>query len=113
MDIAALRSLVSELNLDIYGVEAVVTRPAPADTTPVETTAIWQLLPKDDTNPTGVDFQRREPRRVLTIPRSAISSVPKGTEIVAKDKPGGTSYTWTVDQYDQTDPEWWRLLVKR
>lgn len=110
MSLSALRTLVSEVNLAIHGVAATVTRPAP-DATPVETTAIW-LTPKED-QPGGSDFARLDPKRVMAIPRSALSTMPRGTTILASEADGGTAKTWHRESLDRSiDPHFWYVVVK-
>ena len=113
MTFGPLRSLVLELNQAVHGVAATVTRPAP-DNTPIVTTAIWQTTaPLDEDRAYGTDFQRRQPRRILAIPRSAVATMPRGTVIVAPGQPGGADETWHVDGLEPVQADTWRVIVKQ
>jgi len=97
--------------LEAFGVPAVVTRPAP-DNTPISTTVIW-VSPQEAT-PSGSDFGRRDPRRVLIIPRSAVPTLPRATTIVAAEESGGVSKTWTIEEFDRAiEPDCWRVIVSQ
>lgn len=111
MDLGPLRTLALELNLAAHGVTATVTRPAP-DSTPVTTTGIWHTAPLEEQRPVGTDFQRRDPRRVLALPRSALATLPRGTTIVAPETIGGDDKTWTVDGLERVEGDTWRAIVK-
>lgn len=110
MDLGPLRTLASSLTQSVLGVAATVTRPAPDDT-PVVTTGIWTTAPLDEARPFGVDFQRRDPRRVLALPRRTLATVPRGTTISAPEMPGGTAQTWVVDGLDTIDADTIRVVV--
>jgi hypothetical protein len=112
VDLGPLRTLALELNLAAHGVAATVTRPFP-DNTPIETTGIWQR-PLDETQPIGTDFTRREPRRVLVLPRSVLSTLPRGTTIGAPELAGGPVLAWRVDGLDRAnEPDTWRAILTR
>lgn len=96
--------------LAAFGLPATVTRPAP-DHAPVSTTAVWVSPRLEEQLPAGQDMQRGEPRRVLCLPRSALSKVPKNTRIVAAEESGGPSKTWRVEGPDRVEHDHWRLLV--
>lgn len=81
MDLAAVRALCLETHFDVYGVDAVVTRPAPDDT-PIATRLIW-MTPQPDDLPRGGVFQRQEPRVVVALPRASVPTVPIDTTILA------------------------------
>lgn len=110
MDLGPLRTLALEINLAAHGVSATVTRPAPDDT-PVETTGIWHTAPPEDAQPYGTDFRRREPRRILALPRADLPTMPRGTTISAPETIGGTAKTWTVDGLERVEADTWRVLV--
>jgi len=112
MDLGPLRTLALEINLAAHGVSATVTRPAPDDT-PVSTTGIWYTQPLDETRPFGTDFQRREPRRVMALPRADLSTLPRGTTIVAPETIGGTDKTWVVDGLERVEADTWRAIVRQ
>jgi len=82
------------------GLPAVVTRPAP-DSTPLDTRAIW-IAPREEPQPFGTDLARRDPRRVLCVPRTeTLPALPRGTTIACAELDGGTTKTWRVDGYQQ------------
>lgn len=110
MDLGPLRTLALELNLAAHGVAATVTRPAPDDT-PVTTTGIWHSGPVEDPQPYGTDFRRREPRRILALPRADLATLPRGTTISAPETIGGTAKTWVVDSLDRVEADTWRAIV--
>lgn len=120
MDLGPLRALALELNLGAHGVAATVTRPAPDDTA-IVTRGLWITTPLDEPRAYGTDFQRREARRVLTLPRAMVGSIagvptmPRGTIVVAPDKQGDvTTRRYMVDEIDRTEADHWRVvLVKR
>src|SRR6185436_16430516 len=111
MDLGPLRALALDLTASAHGVTATVSRPAP-DNAPIVTRGIWITFPLEEPRPYGTDFQRREPRRVLALPKSALATLPRGTIIVAADRVGGSIKTWRVDGLDpQVVPEQWRAIV--
>jgi hypothetical protein len=98
--------------LSAFGEAATVTRPAPNDTA-ISTSVIWHG-PADEPQPYGHDLARRDPRRVMTIPRSDVAEAPKGTLIDAAELDGGPVKRWMVDGYAHTvDPEFHRVFVVR
>jgi hypothetical protein len=112
MPTADLREAVFSINRDaqVHGVSATVTRPHPDDT-PITTTVIW-ALPMADAQAYGVDYRKKDPRRVLAIPRSDVPTLPRGTTVLVAE-PGGTVRLFVVDGFEQaTEPEHWRAIVK-
>jgi hypothetical protein len=61
--------------------------------------------------PTGLDLQRHEPIRALTIRRSDVPIVPRGTRIEAPEMAGGDVREWRVDAVDHTEADHVRVLV--
>lgn len=110
MDFGPLRSLALSLNLSAHGVAATVT-PPPPDDVPVSTTGIWATAPLQDEQPAGTDFRRREPRRVLALPKTDLPILPRGTTIVAPEVMGGVDKTWRVDGLDRSEGDHWRAIV--
>lgn len=110
MDLGPLRALASDLTQSILGVPVTVTRPVPDDT-PVTTTGIWTTAPLEESRPFGTDFQRRDPRRVLALPRRTLTTVPRGTVILAPETPDGDPQTWVVDGVEQVDGDTVRVLM--
>lgn len=87
---------------DAFGVDAVVTWPE-SGSEPIATTVVW-LGPDQVLNPIGLDdqrfqpnFQRRDPLLILALRRDEVSSVPRGTRIVAPALNGDIDETWMVD----------------
>lgn len=96
--------------LRAFGLPATVTRPAPDDA-PISTSIIW-LSPLAEDQPYGVDFSRRDPRKVLAVPRSAVVSMPRGTQISAAETPGSEVRSWRVDELLRpADVDHWRVAV--
>ena len=110
MDLGPLRTLALALNFNAHGVPATVTRPPP-DGAPVVTSGIWLSRPVEEQLPVGTDFQRREPRRVMVLPRDVLSRVPRGSLITAPEQLGGVVKTWRVDEFDRTEADQWRVVV--
>jgi hypothetical protein len=110
-DLSAIRSLVLEVNQLAHGVDVVVTRPAP-DNDPIETRGIW-LTPLTEDVPIGMDFQRREPIRVIALSRLAVPTVPRGTVIVAPEKAGDDDEEWLVDGVERVEADHSRVTVRR
>lgn len=106
--------------VDAFGLPIVVTRPAPDDE-PIATVGLWisssdqdkrGAQPLDEVRPIGSDFQRREPRKVLAVPRDAVlTKFPRGSFIQAADALGGTVRTWRTDGFDRVEPDVWRVIV--
>lgn len=111
MDMGPLRTLALSVNLNVHGVDATVTRPSPDDT-PITTRGIWSAS-LEEAQPFGGDFRKREPRRVMVLPRAAVPTMPTGTVIVAAETPGGEVKTWRFENHDSpAQPEYWRVVVK-
>jgi hypothetical protein len=86
--------------LAAFGIPVVVTRPEPGSQ-PVSTTGIW-IVPLIEDRPIATDLSRREPRRVLAIPRnSAVPEMVRSTVINAAEYAGGTAQNWRVDGIEQ------------
>ena len=110
MSLGPLRALAADLTQQILGVPATVTGPAPDDT-PVVTTGIWTTAPLTESAPFGMDLQRRDPRRVLALPRRTLATVLRGAVIVAPETPDGADLTWVVDGIDKIDGDTIRVVV--
>ncbi len=101
---------------DAFGVDAIVTRPAPDDT-PIVTTVAW-LPPGQVLNPIGLDdqrfqpnFQRRDPLLILALRKDDVPTVPRGTQIVAPALDGDDDETWTIDGLLAQDSEHHKVAV--
>lgn len=96
MPVGALRALVRSTNQAAHGVPVTITRPAP-ENVPVTTTGVW-LPPLTEDYPTGSDFQRRDPRKVLAIPRTAtLTHIPRGSIVLAPELSTDSATAWRVD----------------
>jgi hypothetical protein len=102
-DLSAIRDIVLEVNRFAHGLDAVVTRPAPDDTE-IETRIIW-VTPLTEEMPFNTDLQRHAPRRVMALSFSDVSTLPRGTRIVAAEKAGGTERTWQVDGEERREAD--------
>lgn len=110
MDLGPLRALVRDVNFAVLGVDVTVTRPGVY--LPVATRGIW-LPPVVDEVPFGHELARREPRRILALPRSDVDSAPRGTVIAAPESPGSVTVTWVVDGLAEAQtPEHLRVIVR-
>lgn len=97
--------------LSAFGVPATLT---PVGGSPVSVTAIWAGSPSFDENPVGHEFNRRQPRKVISIAKSStVLSIPRGSVIVTSEKEGGEPVTWQVDNTELEDADHFRLLVIR
>lgn len=92
-----------------FGVPATVTRPAPDDT-PIETTVIWSP-PDTVESPGGAVFQRADQRRVLTVRRDEVPTVPRGTQVVAAERDGDDIQHWRVDGPMRADADLIQVIV--
>jgi hypothetical protein len=111
VNLGSVRSLVLGLNQAAHGVTATVTRTGHAA---VETTAIWQTTPAEETQPFGHDLTARGPRRVMVLTKEDFpDGVERGTPIVAPEVDGGANLTWQVDAQDRAEADHWRVLVVR
>jgi len=96
--------------LAAFGVDLTVT---PPESGPVATQGVWDASPPVEERPYGTDLARREPRRILALPRTALpSSPPRGSVIEAPEAAGGPMKTWTVDGLDRAEWDCWRVIVK-
>jgi len=92
-----------------FGVPATVTRPAPDDT-PIDTEVIWLPPPPTDV-PFGLELQRQEPKRILSIPLADVPTVPTGTLIACPEVLAGAVQQWTVDGFDRYEFDAVRVIV--
>ena len=93
--------------LEAFSVEATVTVPGGGS---VVTSGIW-VTPLSEEMPVGQDFSRREPRRVLALPRSDVPQLPRGSTIVAVEDGGAVLRTWQVDGIDRMEGDCVRAIV--
>lgn len=93
--------------MEAFGVPATVTPPA-AD--PIETTVAWTAPTTEDV-PGAMEAQRAEQRRVLTVLRSEVPTIPLRTVIVAPEELDGEDLMWMVDGIDRIEPDHVRVVV--
>ena len=106
MDLAALRSLVREVNFGTHGVAAVVTVP---DGEPVATSVIW-LTPAADSAPGG-SFQRADPQRRMAIRRDEVPALPLKTIVEVTEHLRTEPASWSVDSIESVRPDHYRVVV--
>lgn len=90
------------------GVAAVVTRPEPNDT-PIDASVIW--VASTGLEPSAGEFQRRERKYLMAIPRDTVPEVPRGTRIVAAEREGDVERTWIVDATERVEVDETRVWV--
>jgi len=71
---------------------------------------VW-LPPVTVDYPTGQDYRRAEPKRLLALAASEVPQVPRGTLVVVAEEDGGPLVAWTVDETERIDFDHHRLLV--
>jgi hypothetical protein len=90
-----------------FGLPATVTVPGEAS---VDATVVWSAPVAIET-PGGMEFQRTEMRRVLSLPIDDLPLVPNGTVIVAAERLGDVAATWRVDGTAYKDADHTRVFV--
>jgi len=110
MDVGALRTLALELNFSAHGVPATVQRPYPDVGDAIVTRGIW-VTQFTDALPDGHELQRREPIRVMALRRDEVTTVPRGTTILAPEVMGGPLKGWRVDAMARVDTDHYRVVV--
>ena len=101
MDLAALRSLVREVNFGTHGVDAVVDG--------VATRIIW-LTPVTEPTPGG-DFARSEARRSMAIRRDDVPAVPRDATIAVTEHLLAAPSLWKVDSMEAVFSDHHRVVV--
>ncbi len=109
MDLRSLRALATTINFGVQGVPVTVTWTDP-ENAPVETMGIWGPVLEED-QPIGSTFRRREPRRVMALPRDVIATLPAGTCIAAPDPAGTVVRMWKVDVLARVEADLWRAVL--
>jgi hypothetical protein len=74
----------------------------------VETRGLWQT---PSTEPAGFDLRRQEARRVLVLSRTTITSLPRGSIVLAPDRTNGEVLRWRIDGVDRVEDEVIRVFV--
>ena len=49
----------------------------------------------------------------MALPRADLSTLPRGTTIVAPETIGGTDKTWVVDGLERVEADTWRAIVRQ
>ena len=93
--------------LRAFGVPVTVT---PVGGEPVETTGIWHGARQEEFG-AGGDFGRREPVRLMSIPREPLPTLPRGSTVVAAEQLGKAQGTWQVDGIETMYDHYRALLV--
>jgi hypothetical protein len=94
--------------LRAFGVAATVTRSAPNDA-PIQTSIIW--VGATDIDSGDPSFERRESRRIISIPKADVAAVPVGTLIAAPEYEGAPVQTWCVKSHHHAEFDEWRVIV--
>jgi hypothetical protein len=92
--------------LDSFSVPATVTPPGGA---PISTKAIMDPPVMEETP--SAEFQRTNARRILSLPREDVATVPRGTLIVAPEMLGEANQTWRVDSIERIEPDHYRVCI--
>jgi hypothetical protein len=61
--------------------------------------------------PSSSDLQRREPRRVFSVCRSDVPTLPRGSRIDAAERSGDVVQAWRVDEPAGADADHVRAIV--
>lgn len=111
MNFDTARTAAVDVNFDVHGVPATVTRPAPNDT-PVSCTVINRVESLQERRPFGGDFQKREGRRVMSFKKEDFATqLERNTSVVAPERKGGADKTWVVDSIDRVDAYCWHMVI--
>lgn len=94
----------------IFGAFAVAAVVTPPGGDAVETTGIW-VTPATEDFPPAADVKKREQRRVFSLRRAEISSVPLRTLIEAPDYGSNVVRRWRVDGFDRLESDILRVVV--
>lgn len=76
----------------------------------VSTSAFW-LTEQVPTQPFGSDLSKRDPRRILVVPRSAVPTAERGTTIDAAEYEGGQVRRWKYDSTERVEFDAIRMFV--
>lgn len=98
-----------DVALTAFGVAITVTRQQPDDG-PIVTTGVW-ISSLIEEQPIGTDLRRREPRRVLSISRSAVPTLRRGDRVLAPEFDGDTPRLWQVDGLEPSQADEFRAVL--
>jgi len=93
---------------EAFGLVAQVTRPG--DTAATSTTVVWSPT-SPELMPAGMDFQGASSKRVISVSKADLNSLPNDTLIQAPEEEGGDSMDWIVDGQDRVEHDHWRVTV--
>ncbi len=91
-----------------FGVSATVT--LPGEEPIADVTVVW-LPPVAVDVPSGLEVQRMEMRRMVSLPADVVPLVPVDTVIVAPERDGDADATWRVDGPVYKDTDHTRVYV--
>lgn len=109
VDFGALRTLASNTQFEVHGVDATVKVEGFDD---VETKVIW-LPTTPEAVPGSVEFQTRAAFRVMAVRRNAVPRLPRFSVITAPERHGGEVKTWKVDGHERIEADHHRVIVIR
>lgn len=107
MNLGPLRALVFDLNISAHGLPVTVT---PVGEVAIVTRGIW-LTPSTEDVPGGMEFHRRDARRVMALSRATVATLPNGSLVRAPEQPGGADKTWRVDGIDRVEADHQRVVL--
>lgn len=93
---------------EAFGLVARVTRPG--DDQAIECTVVWSPT-SPELSPGGMEFQGNSSKRVMSIAKAEIDSVPDGSVVLAPEFEGGEVLSWTVDGQERAEFDCWRVMV--
>lgn len=85
--------------LDAFGVAATVT---PLAGPGVETRVVWHPV-RTEERPEGAQVTMLARRRIVSVPRVDVPTLPRGSAITGAVTEGGAVEEWTVDETDKLD----------
>lgn len=109
MGLGSLENLSNDIIFDVMSVPATITRPEP-QTDPIAVSIVWMTPTTEDTIG-AFATQRREKRRVFAVRTAQISSIPRGSIVVAADEFGGNAKRWRCDGPDRSEADLNRYIV--
>lgn len=110
MDSGLIRTAISELSFEIFGVDATLYLPGAPESEAVSARGLW-IRPATELAPTGAGFTRASDRRVLAFRRVEVAEIPRATRIEAPGPMGGAVARWVADGIDSLDPDFVGVIV--